>query len=100
MATQENSTPATARDRLTESSLEGCYLETLLKVIEDHFEEIDAFCEYLPEAARDRIRYRARHGLNVTYMAQDKVGAVKKLTDDVERELWLAERRKRNELAQ
>jgi hypothetical protein len=96
MATQLNSTAKNDREALTEASLEGCYLETLLSVIEDTFEEIDHLCDMLGETS-GLIRAKARLGLNITYMAQDKSGLIKKLTDDVEKELWLAERLQRNE---
>lgn len=96
MATQSNSTAQNHRERLSEASLEGCYIHSLLAVIEDAFESIDTLCDMLGETS-GLIRAKARLGLDITYMAQDKAGAIKKLTDDVEKELWLAERRRRNE---
>jgi len=83
------------RERLSEAGLQGCYLKTLLRVIEDTFEEIDRYCEAVPEDYRDHLRSTARHGLNVTYMAQEKAGSVKRLANDVEEELWRAERKHR-----
>jgi hypothetical protein len=74
---------------LSSASLEGCYLDTLLSVIADAFEEIDSFCDKLPQKYElGWIRAKARLGLNITYMAQDKAGAVKRITDDIEKELW------------
>ena len=84
MATNLNTT--NERERLSEASLEGCYLETLLAVIEDAFEEIDHLCDMLGETS-GLIRAKARLGLNITYMTQDKFSLIKKLTDDVEAEL-------------
>lgn len=98
MADQTNSTAKTDRERLADAGLEGRYLHTLLAVIESMFEEIDASCELLPEDHSARIRIMARQGLDLTYMAQDKAAALRRLTDDVEKELCGAERRRRAEL--
>jgi hypothetical protein len=95
MATEPNSTEVTNLDRLSEASLEGCYLETLLVVAEDIFEDIDHLCDHLPPEQRDIIRDRARRGLNIIYMANDKAAAVKRLAGGVESALWLDERRRK-----
>jgi hypothetical protein len=97
MATKSNNTAETDRERLAAASLEGCYLDTLLAVIESMFEEIDSECDIIPENYSARSRIMARQGLNLTYMAHDKAAAVKRLTDDVEKEIWLAERIRRED---
>jgi hypothetical protein len=96
MAIESNTT--NERARLSEASLEGCYLGTLLAVIESMFEEIDGDCDLLPENYAARIRSMARQGLDLTYMAQDKAAAVKALADDVEKKLYRAARTRRGGL--
>lgn len=96
MATSHTSTDhqKNDRERLADASLEGCYLKSLLTVLEGIFEDIDSICDDSPEVAAV-VRGKARLGLDITYMAQEKASSINGLTDDVEKELWLAERRRR-----
>ena len=80
------------QNRLSEASLEGCYLETLLTVIEGVFEDIDLLCDHVPSGFGGHIRSKARLGLNLAYMATDKAGVIKRLTDEVDRDLIRAKR--------
>jgi len=85
MAAQSNSTAKNDCDRLSEASLECCYLDTLLSVLEDIFGAIDRMCDAShadPQA--EFFRPKARNGLNAVYMAQDKLAVIKRLTNEVE----------------